>query len=348
MSGGWTALGTPMRSNGRVDWRGFAKNIEFQVANGITGILPVGTTGESPTLSWKEHNRVIESAVKTADGRCKVLAGTGSNSTAEAVAATEHAAHAGADAALLVECYYNGPSSLELRREYHAAVANAMPDLALVPYIIPGRTGCAMTPEDLAILAAEHANVIAVKEATGDLDRMARTRQLCGSGFSIMSGDDDLTYEMMTRTDIRANGVVSVISNVVPKAVEQMTRAILAGDIGTADRLRDALNPLFQLVTVKARSSRTLPSGETVEVEDKFRNPLGLKVLMNGLGMPSGPARPPLGKMTPEGVAIVRETARQVWQDNPEILEPVAEFYKKNITRRLNTDRYWQTLCYGV
>jgi len=308
--------------------------------------LPVGTTGESPTLTWREHNRVIEAAIAAAQGRCKVLAGTGSNSTAEAIEGTQHAFHAGADAALLVECYYNGPSSLELRREYHGAVARAVPEMALVPYIIPGRTGCAMTPEDLAILASEHSNVIAVKEATGELARMARTRQLCGDGFAIMSGDDDLTYEMMTRTDIRADGVISVISNVAPRAVAQMVQFVLSGDIPTANRLRNALDPLFKLVTVKAASARRLPNGETAQVEDKFRNPLGLKVMMNGLGMPSGPPRPPLGKMSHEGVAVVRESLRKVWKDTPEILEPIAQFYKKNITRRLNADRYWDALRY--
>jgi 4-hydroxy-tetrahydrodipicolinate synthase len=175
---------------------------------------------------------------------------------------------------------------------------------------------------------------------------MARTRLLTGEKFSIMSGDDDKTFEMMTRADIKANGVISVISNVAPAAVEKLTRLLLRGDVGKAEKLRAALDPLFKLVTVKAKSMRKLPNGQTVEVEDKFRNPLGIKVLMNALGMPSGFGRKPLGKMTAAGVNVVRETAKAVWKSHPEILQPVATFYKVDIEERLNVDAWWKFMCY--
>ena len=225
MDGAWTALVTPFDDDGELDWAGYEKNLAFQIEQGISGILPCGTTGESPALNWDEHNAVIDRAIEAAKGKCPVLAGVGSNSTGEALRAAEHAAHSGAEAFLLVDCYYNGPSSLELRVYYHGVVAQEFPDVAVVPYIIPGRTGCELAAEDLAILANDCPNVIAVKEATGDLERMARTRTLCGPDFSIMSGDDDITFRMMSDASIAANGVISVITNVAPAAVAQMVRA---------------------------------------------------------------------------------------------------------------------------
>jgi 4-hydroxy-tetrahydrodipicolinate synthase len=345
IEGAWTALVTPFREDGQVDWPGYRRNLAFQIANGITGLLPAGTTGESPTLDWAEHNDVIDRAIEAARGRCRAIAGTGSNSTSEAISGTAHAANSGADAVLLVDCYYNGPSSLELRREYHGAIAQRFPSLTVVPYVIPGRTGCALSPEDLAILAASYPNVSAVKEATGDLERMARTRELTGDKFDIMSGDDDLTLRMMTDPAIRAGGVISVVSNVAPKAVEQLARLVLAGETQKAQQLNAALAPLFGLVTVSVVNQRQL-GGRTLTVKDKFRNPLPIKTLMAGLGMPAGPTRPPLGKMTAAGVAVVRNTARKVWESNPEILAPVAAHYEVDIAARLADDAEWESLAY--
>ena len=344
--GAWTALVTPMASDGAVDWHGLEKNFAFQIEQGITGLVPTGTTGESPTLTWEEHNSIIERTLKQAAGKCEVIAGTGSNSTQEAVESTEYAAEHGAKAALLVDCYYNGPSSLELKNEYYGVLAELFPDVFFVPYVIPGRSGTALSVEDLAILAADYPNIRAVKEATGDLDRMARTRRLLGADFFILSGDDDITYKMMTAPDIRAAGVVSVVSNVAPAAVAQMVRKLLAGDPASAEVVRDALSPLFGIVTVKAESERLLPDGSAVRVQDRFRNPLAIKTLMNALGMPSGPGRQPLGKMTAEGVSVVRRAAREVWDRNPEILAPVGKFYGVDIEGRLSEDSVWSSLTY--
>ncbi len=344
--GAWTALITPMTADGDVDWGGLEKNLQFQVEQGITGLVPTGTTGESPTLVWDEHNKIIYRTLEMAAGKCEVIAGTGSNSTQEAVESTEHAAEHGAKAALLVDCYYNGPSSLELRNEYYGVLAELFPDVAFVPYVIPGRSGTALIVEDLAILANDFPNIHCVKEATGDLDRMAKTRKMCGPDFYVMSGDDDLTYKMMTSPDIKANGVISVVSNVAPAAVEQMVQSILAGDMATADKLRDALAPLFGIVTVKADSVRALPDGTEAVIQDRFRNPVGIKTLMNALGMPSGPGRQPLGRMTIEGVGVVRNIARTVWENNPEILAPVGDFYGVDIAARLAEDSIWSALAY--
>lgn len=344
--GAWTALVTPMKSDGAVDWEGLEKNLAFQIDAGITGLVPTGTTGESPTLSWDEHNSIIERTLKQADGKCKVIAGTGSNSTQEAVESTEHAVEHGAKAALLIDCYYNGPSSLELRHEYYGLLAEMFPGVDFVPYVIPGRTGTALSVEDLAILASEYPNIHSVKEATGDLNRMAYTRELLGPNFSILSGDDDLTFEMMTRPNIGAAGVISVISNVAPKAIAQMVGKLLSGDAEGASAIRGHLAPLFGIIGVSIEGERTLPNGKNVNVLDKFRNPLPVKTLMSGLGMPSGVTRPPLGKMTMEGATVVRNAARKVWENNPEILAPIGEFFGVDVEARLADDSVWSSMVY--
>ena len=344
--GGWTALVTPLTEEKEIDWEGFRKNVEFQVSQGISGILPVGTTGESPTLGWEEHFQVIRNALDFSQKKCAVLAGTGSNSTEETLKATGEAKEAGVESVLLVDCYYNGPSSLELRREYYEKVALEYPETYIIPYIIPGRSGTALSPEDLAILSMNCPNVRAVKEATGDLERMAKTRELIGEDFDILSGDDDITFKMMIDPRIKASGVISVISNVVPAAVEDMTRKVLAGKQAEARNIQESLQPLFDLVTVKCKNQRILSRKRTVTVEDKFRNPIPVKTLMNGLGMAAGPCRSPLGKMTRAGVEIVRSAARTVWEKTPQVLEPIEKAYEVDIGERLANEAYWNVLAY--
>jgi 4-hydroxy-tetrahydrodipicolinate synthase len=288
-------------------------------------------------LDWREHDRVITRTVKLAKGKVFVMAGTGSNSTKEALRGTKHAVEVGAQGALLVDCYYNGPSSLELRTEYYEVIAKAFRKAFVMPYVIPGRTGTKLEVEDLAILHRKFKNVRSVKEATADLERMAKTRTLCGEDFDILSGDDDKTYDMMTRNGIGCTGVVSVMSNIVPGPIGEMVKAIRNGNMGKADRLKDALNPLFKVVTVN-----TIESYEGFEVPAKFRNPLAIKTVMKGLGLPSGPCRQPLGKMTPKGVETVRNALKEVHGKDKEILRPIQDFYKINIEERLSNDRYWK------
>jgi len=344
ITGAWTAIVTPMNPDHSVDYNGLARNVEFQMSEGIDGLVPVGTTGESPTLDWDEHNDVIDRVIALCGDRCGVLAGTGSNSTEEAVESTRHAVRSGAKAALLVDCYYNGPSSQELRDEYYAVVAAEFPQTAIVPYVIPGRSGTVLGVEDLAILAAKFPNVRTVKEATGDLARMARTRAVLGDDFSIMSGDDDLTFKMMSDPAIRAQGVISVASNVIPGSIRKMVNLARSGDMDGAEKLRASLDPLLGIVTVKVDNERVLPSGERVIVNDRYRNPLAIKTLMAGLGMPSGPGRRPLGRMSPTGVEVVRCAAKKVRQTAPDVLEPIAGFYGIDIDSRLADDSVWAAL----
>jgi 4-hydroxy-tetrahydrodipicolinate synthase len=339
-AGCYTALATPFKGD-EVDYESLEKLIDFQIKNGISGILAAGTTGESPVLTWNEHNKVIEAVTKQTRGKCICIAGTGSNNTRESLEATKHAAAVGAEAALLVDPYYNGPSSLEIRREYVAPIAAAFPNLEFIPYIIPGRTGAQLLPEDLATLYRAYPNVNTVKEATANLDNMRRTRECCGPDFTILSGDDALTFDMMVDPQIKAGGVISVASNVAPGAVTQMVHLFLKGNPSEAQSLKKKLDPLFNLVTVKTMEKT--PYGEVV---CRARNPLAYKVLMSILGMPSGMCRPPLGKMTKNGVEKVLEAARNVQRNTPEILQPLAEYFKVDIAARLENSANWKKLYY--
>jgi 4-hydroxy-tetrahydrodipicolinate synthase len=339
-SGCYTAIVTPYR-DGSVDYDNLEKLVQFQIDNGITGIIAVGTTGESPVLNWDEHNRVTEVIANKTKGKCLCIAGTGSNNTAESMAGTEHAAKAGANGVLLVDPYYNGPSSIEIRREYVAPIAAAFPDLDIVPYVIPGRTGAQLLPEDLALLYRSHPNVNTVKEATADLDNMRRTRECCGPDYMIFSGDDGMTYQMMTDPRIKASGVISVVSNVAPRALSEMVALLNQGNQPAAHSLMLKLEPLFGLVTVK-----TIEQTPYGEVQCRARNPLGLKTLMSILGMPSGNCRQPLGKMTRNGVDKVIEIARGVYTNTPEILQPLGDFFNIDIADRLENPANRQGLYY--
>jgi 4-hydroxy-tetrahydrodipicolinate synthase len=286
--------------------------------------------------------------------RAGVLAGSGSNCTDEAIDATRHAREAGASAALLVDCYYNGPSSLELRTEYYEQVAAWVKDIPIVPYIIPGRTGTALGAEDMAILhRSSPERFPAVKQATGDLARMKQDRALAGETLAILSGDDDLTLAMIEDPAIRASGVVSVMSNIVPGPLVKMVQACRAGNSAKAQALAAQLEPLFKLVVCKVPGTRTIPANagqsairnpQSAIVEDRFRNPLPVKTMMAGLGMPVGLCRRPLGKMTKAGVERCRQALVTVQRSAPETLVPIAQAFGVNIEQRLADDAVWAEL----
>ena len=340
-AGCYTALITPFTGKA-VDWKGLDQLTDFQIQNGITGILAAGTTGESPVLDWDEHNKVTEKIALKAKNKCICIAGTGSNNTHETLEGTRHAVKFGAQAVLLVDPYYNGPSSLEIRREYLAPIAEAFPQIDIIPYVIPGRTGTQLLPEDLGLAYRQYANINTVKEATGNIENMRRTRECCGADFTILSGDDPMTLPMMTDPKINAAGVISVASNVAPKAVTEMVNLLIAGQTAQAQALAAKLEPLFNLVTVK--TTEKTPFGE---VSCRARNPLAYKTLMAILGMPSGRCKPPLGKMTRNGLAKVLEAARSVQRTAPELFQPIADFFGVNIVERLENPKYREGLCYA-
>ena len=339
-TGCYTAIITPFTGDA-VDYDGLDRLVDFQIAGGITGVLAVGTTGESPSLSWDEHNQVVERVAGKTKGKCLCIAGTGSNNTRESLEATAHAAEAGVDAVLLVDPYYNGPSSLEIRREYIEPVAAAFPELEVIPYVIPGRTGTQLLPEDLALASQRYQNVSTVKEATGNLENMKRTRSCCGPDFTILSGDDGMTFDMMTDTEINAAGVISVVSNVAPAAMTQLVALLAEKEHAAAEKLCQELSPLFGLVTVS--TTEETPFGE---VTARFRNPVAIKTLMAILGMPGGGCRRPLGKITRKGIDFVIETAKKVQAANPAILAPAAEFFNIDIEERLKDERIRKALIY--
>ncbi len=341
-TGCYTALATPFTSNGELDTEGLEQLIQFQIQNNITGILAAGTTGESPTLQWEEHNRLVAAIAIGSKGKCVCIAGAGSNNTNEALEAVKHAVNSGVDGILMVDPYYNGPSSLEIRREYYEPVLKAFPDTEFIPYIIPGRTGTQLLPEDLAILSREYKNINSVKEATGNIDNMRRTRICCGDNFKIFSGDDAILLDIMVDPSIKACGGISVISNIAPKALTDMVKLQLEGDIKGAQALNKALSPLLSLVTVTTEEQT--PYGM---VKCRARNPLALKTLMQLLGMPSGPCRQPMGKMTQKGLDVVIEATKKVQQESPEILEPLARFFDVDIDARLENPEFRKDLCYN-
>ena len=248
LHGSNTALITPFK-NGAVDEAAFAKLVDWQVVQGSHGLVPCGTTGESPTLSHSEHQRVVEICIEAVAGRVPVIAGAGSNSTAEAVAFTEHAAKAGADAVLHVTPYYNKPTQAGLIAHFEAiSDASALP---IVIYNIPGRSIVDMTPETMGVLAKRD-NIIGVKDATADMARVGQQAAHCGAGFIQLSGEDESAVAFNQQG---GRGCISVVSNIVPDLCAAMQNASLDGDIATAQALQAKLVPLIRTLFCESSPS---------------------------------------------------------------------------------------------
>ena len=285
--GTYTALVTPF-VNDRVDEEAFARLVDEQLAAGVNGIVPTGTTGESPTLDHAEHNHVIELAVKLARGRCKVIAGTGSNSTTEAISLTVEAEKAGADAALLVAPYYNKPSQEGLFLHY-CKIAEAT-KLPLILYSIPGRCGVEIAVETVARLAQACANIVAIKEAGGTVERVSALRSALPEEFVIVSGDDSLTLPFIAAG---ARGVISVASNLVPQQVVELVRTALAGRFEEARRMHLRFYPLFKDLFIET-------------------NPVPIKKALALAGKIRADVRLPLCQMSPANAQRLEATMRSL------------------------------------
>lgn len=270
--GSMVAMVTPFRDGG-VDDAKIRELVDFHVKNGTDAIIPCGTTGESPTLSHAEHKRVVEVTVEAAAGRVPVVAGTGSNSTAEAIDLTRHAKEAGANGVLMVCPYYNKPTQKGLIAHY-SAVAEAV-DIPIILYNVPGRTGVNMLPETVATLAAVP-NIVAIKEASGSLEQMTEVISLCGDRMTVVSGDDTLTLPLMA---VGGTGVISVIANILPKETAEMTRAALNGDWKRAKEIHLRVFPLCKAMFYET-------------------NPIPVKTAMQLLGRLNGELRLPLAPMS--------------------------------------------------
>lgn len=280
-SGSIVAIVTPFQ-DGRVDEVKLRELVEFQIKNGTNGIVPCGTTGESPTLTHEEHNKVIEICVQAAAGRVPVIAGTGSNSTAEAVELTQHAAKAGADGALVVTPYYNKPMQRGLYLHFKA-VADSV-EIPIVLYNIEGRTARNIETETVAKLARDCRNIIGVKEASGKLEQVKAVRDACGPDFVILSGDDALTLAIM---DLGGKGVISVAANIVPADISAMIQTYNAGNKDQAKVLNDKLAPLIKALFLET-------------------NPIPVKKAVELLGLCSGEVRLPLCEMEEENIEKLR------------------------------------------
>ncbi len=284
--GSMVALVTPMHPDGAVDFESLSRLVEFHIENGTSAIVSMGTTGESATLDEKEHCEVIRRTVEMVNNRIPVIAGTGANSTSEAISLTQCAMKAGADACLLVTPYYNKPTQEGLY-QHHKLIADTVP-IPQILYNVPGRTACDMLPETVGRLS-KVSNIIGIKEATGDLSRLTHIRELCGENFDIYSGDDATGTEFMLQG---GNGVISVTNNLAPAAMSAMCEAALTGDRAKAEELNQPLVGLHNDLFVEA-------------------NPIPVKWALCEMGMiPSG-IRLPLTPLSEQYHETLRRAMRQ-------------------------------------
>ncbi|MDR0362628.1 MAG: 4-hydroxy-tetrahydrodipicolinate synthase [Planctomycetota bacterium] len=288
-SGSYVALVTPWTKDlSGIDYGALKDLIEWHIASGTDGILPAGTTGESATLTHSEQHRLIEETVKSTAGRAKVLAGAGSNSTAEAVSLADHAKRSGADGILAITPYYNRPTPEGLYRHFGTVAENC--DLPMMIYNVPGRTGTNILPATVARIARDYPSVVCIKESSGIVDQSSQIIALTDDGFSVMSGDDSLALPIMA---VGGSGVVSVIANIVPAETKRMTAAALAGDFMKARELHYHLLPLMKACFVET-------------------NPAPAKTALRIMGKLDGGMRLPMVPLQPESEAALLEALRKV------------------------------------
>ena len=260
--GAFVAIVTPF-INGQVDEQGLVDLIEFHIENGTNGIVPCGTTGESATMSHEEHHRVVALTVKTVNGRVPVVAGSGSNSTSEAIDLTRHARDAGVDGVLMVSPYYNKPSQEGLYQHYKAVAEEV--DVPIILYNVPSRTSSNILPQTVARLA-QIDNIVGIKEATADLNQISEVIRLCPDDFSVLSGDD---FTSMPTVLIGGTGVISVTSNVAPRDMADMMEAALAGNVAKAKEMHFKLFPLFQAMFY---DTNPVPAKKSLELMGKIKS----------------------------------------------------------------------------
>ncbi|MFA4991862.1 MAG: 4-hydroxy-tetrahydrodipicolinate synthase [Candidatus Omnitrophota bacterium] len=282
--GSMVALVTPFKK-GKVDEKKLAELVEFHIKNGTSAIVPCGTTGESATLSYEEHDRVIEVVIEAANKMIPVMAGTGSNSTDEAIMLTRHAKKAGADASLQVSPYYNRPTQEGLYLHFKKIAEEV--DLPIVVYNIASRTGVNIEPETMERLSKVK-NLAGVKEASGNLDQMSRIHALCGDKFDLISGDDSLTLPVMA---IGGTGVISVVNNIVPKDVADLVAKFKKGDIAGARKLHYKLLPLIKVIFIET-------------------NPIPVKTAMSLMGMIEMDLRLPMCNMAPANLEKLKKVMK--------------------------------------
>jgi 4-hydroxy-tetrahydrodipicolinate synthase len=268
-TGTYTAIVTPFK-NGKIDEAAFERLIKNQIKGGVDGIVPVGTTGESPTVDYEEHLQVVALAIKFAAGKVKVLAGTGANATREAVYLTHEAERLGADGSLQVSPYYNKPTQEGLFQHYREVARNTK--LPIMLYSIPGRCGIEVGVDTIRRLVAECKNIVGIKEAGGSCDRVSALRTALGPKFEILSGDDSLTIPFMS---VGAQGVISVVSNVAPGEISQMVRAFASGNAKKAMQLHHKFYQLFKDMFIETNPIPVKAALAMMgQIEEEYRLPL--------------------------------------------------------------------------
>ena len=285
--GSFVAIVTPFNDDGSLDDDKLKELIEFQIENGTHGIVPCGTTGESPTLTHDEHDHVVELTVETADGRVQVIAGAGSNSTAEALRLTQHAKAVGADGALVITPYYNKPTQNGLYAHF-MHIADQV-DIPVVVYNVPGRTGTDLQTTTLAKLAT-HQNIIGLKEATGQLSRASEAVNACDDEFTVLSGDDVNTLPIMA---VGGKGVISVLANVAPKEVADMCNTFKAGDLQTSQQIHHQTMQLALDLFIDT-------------------SPIPVKTVLQMMGKLNGRMRLPLAPMSDDTLEVLRQTVNNM------------------------------------
>jgi len=266
--GSFVAIVTPFK-NGKVDEKALRELVEFQIANGTNGIVPCGTTGESATLSHAEHDEVIRIVVDACKGKVPVLAGTGSNSTEEAVTLTQHAQKAGVDGALLITPYYNKPSQEGLIKHFEKVAAET--DLPVVLYNVPGRTSVNMLPTTVQRLA-EKKNIVGIKEASGSLSQITEIVSLCGEQFTVLSGDDALLWPILS---IGGKGVISVTANILPSRVAELCDVAKKGEVEKARKIHHELFAINEILFIETNPVPIKAAlSEIGKIEDELRSPL--------------------------------------------------------------------------
>ncbi|MEO0138095.1 MAG: 4-hydroxy-tetrahydrodipicolinate synthase [candidate division WOR-3 bacterium] len=280
--GSYVAIVTPFKDD-TLDETGLKENLKFLIENGSAGIVACATTGESPTLSDEEYERVIKISLEIADGRIPVIAGAGTNSTAKTIKIAQKAQQYGANGLLVVTPYYNKPTQQGLYQHYKAV--SSATDLPIIIYNVPGRTGVNILPSTVARLAKDCKNIVGIKEASGNLDQVSELVSLVGEGFDILSGDDSLTLPMLA---IGAKGVISVIANIFPRAVADMCRFFFEGRFSEAKELHIKMFPVVKALFIET-------------------NPIPIKKAMELMGMAAGNPRLPLAPMSEENTILLRK-----------------------------------------
>jgi 4-hydroxy-tetrahydrodipicolinate synthase len=330
-----TALVTPYEGGAcALDLELLKRLVRFQLDAGVDQVLLGGTTGENGALSEDDRRELLQAALEVATPD-QLMYGLGSGRLDEVIARGREALAAGVRSLLLVDCPYSGASSAALRTSWHGPAAEALPDARLYPYAVPGRTGTELLPDDLARLAQDHPNVVGVKDATGRLARMLRVRELCGEEFVLLCGDDPQARDALVDPTIRAHGVCSVVANLVPAVMRRLVDHGLRGEAGPTRRLHEAVEPLFDLISITAAETVEV-AGESLAVPQRVRNPVPLKAAFLELGIDLGGCRPPLGELGPRGRTQVRNVLTRLKRRPGE--DPLAPLLERLVSGDITVD----------